>query len=124
MGKELLDGIGVFIPVTDLEKSTDWYCEMLGFEMLHNEQPEANTLKIWNGVVTFCLVKSSGVIPHEFPENNFSVDHYMNFHTGDIQTVHQDLKEKGANVCDVWEAYGMKGFELYDPDDNRFSVIE
>ncbi|WP_164669422.1 VOC family protein [Virgibacillus doumboii] len=124
MGKDLLYGIGIFIPVTDLKKSTDWYEKMLGFEMLHEDEPEANVLKIWNGVVTFCLVKSSDVEQPAFPENNYGVDHYMNFHTDDIQSIHQSLVEKSANVGDIHELGGMRGFDLFDPDGNRFSVIE
>ncbi|MBM7572899.1 VOC family protein [Aquibacillus albus] len=124
MQKDLLSGIGIFIPVSDLETSTNWYCEMLGFEVFIDDTPKANSLKIWDGVVTFCLVKSYDFNQPEFPKNDYNVDHYMNFHTGNIQALHQKLLEKGANVGDIHEFYGMKGFALYDPDNNRFSVIE
>lgn len=34
MDKGLLYGVGIFIPVTDLERSTQWYRKMLGLEIL------------------------------------------------------------------------------------------
>ncbi|WP_099159080.1 VOC family protein [Virgibacillus ndiopensis] len=124
MGNDLISGIGIFIPVTDLEKSTDWYRKMLGFEVLHRDAPKANVLKIWNGIVVFCLVKSNDIVQPEFPKNNYNVDHHMNFHTDDIHVIHQSLLEKGADIGDIHAFDGMKGFPLYDPDGNRFSVIE
>lgn len=96
---------------------------MLGFEVLHRDEPKANVLKIWNGVVVFCLVKSYEIVQPSFPKNDYNVDHYMNFHTDDIKKIHQSLLEKSANVGDIHEFYGMKGFELYDPDGNRFSAL-
>ncbi|HET7579273.1 MAG TPA: VOC family protein [Bacillales bacterium] len=124
MGKELLSGIGIFIPVTDIARSTNWYVKMLGFEVLHHDESEANVLKIWNGVVTFCLVKASDIVQPSFPKNDYHVDHYMNLHTDDIETIHERLLKNGADVGDIHEFYGMKGFEFYDPDGNRFSAIE
>lgn len=124
MGEELHSGVGIFIPVTDLERSTEWYANMLGFEVLFQDEPKANVLKIWNGVVQFCLVKAYDIVQPEFPKNDYHVDHYMNFHTDDIQAIHESLQEKGANVGEIHDIFGMKGFELYDPDGHRFSVIQ
>jgi hypothetical protein len=34
------------------------------------------------------------------------------------------LLDKGAKVSDIHQIDGMRGFELYDPDGNRFGVIQ
>lgn len=77
-----------------------------------------------NGVVCFCLVKADDIKQPTFPKNNYNVDHYFNFHTGDVETMHHLLLDKGANISDIHEIDGMRGFDLYDPDGNRFSVIQ
>jgi lactoylglutathione lyase len=124
MDKSLLNGVGIFIPVSDLERSTQWYNQMLGFEILHNDEPLANVLKMGDGVVVFCLVKSYNIEQPMFPKNEYNVDHYFNFHTGNIDKAYQLLLEKGANVGELHEFDGMRGFDIYDPDGNRFSVIK
>jgi hypothetical protein len=55
MSKGLPYGVGIFIPVSELDRSTTWYKEMLDFEILHTDEPLANVLKMGNGVVIFCL---------------------------------------------------------------------
>lgn len=124
MSKELLYGVGIFIPVSDLPRSTQWYQTMLNFELIHNDEPKANELKMGDGTVCFCLVKAEDIEQPVFPRNYYNVDHYFNFHTRDVETVHRQLQEKGANIGEIHEFYGLKGFELYDPDGNRFSVIQ
>lgn len=124
MPKNLLFGVGIFIPVSDLNKSTKWYQDMLGFEILHQDEPLANVLKMGNGEICFCLVKAYEINQPTFPKNDYNVDHYFNFHTQDVEAAYTALARKGANVSDILEFDGMKGFELYDPDGNRFSVIK
>ncbi|CAG9620026.1 VOC family protein [Sutcliffiella rhizosphaerae] len=124
MDKELLYGVGIFISVRDLEISTEWYRNMLGFEVLHNDEPQANVLIMGNGVVTFCLVKSYEITQPTFPRNDYNVNHYYGFHTRNVKAVHQQLLEKDANLSDIHEFDGMQGFHLYDPDGNRHSVVQ
>ncbi|WP_153729066.1 VOC family protein [Salinibacillus xinjiangensis] len=123
--KNLLTGIGVFIPVSNLKQSTKWYENMLGFKLVYSDVPSANTLALADGTITFCLVKTDEKIEQpRFPTNQYGVDHYFNFHTKKVDEIYQQLLDKGANVGDIHEVDGMRGFELYDPDGNRFSVIQ
>lgn len=123
MCQHLLYGVGVFIPVTDLEASTLWYQNMFGFEILHLDEPEANVLKMSNGVVTFCLVRAQNIVQPVFPENNYSVDHYFNFHTTDVEKIHREFQEKCASISEIHQFDGMRGFDLYDLDGNRFGIV-
>lgn len=122
MNKEIF-GVGIFIPVSNLEVSTKWYQNMFGFDILHPDEPDANVLKMGDGTVCFCLVKSSDITQPMFPKNNYSVDHYFNFHTSDVEKSYQSFIKKGANVSEILEFDGIKGFNLFDPDGNRFGVV-
>ncbi|GAA0338248.1 hypothetical protein GCM10008967_30640 [Bacillus carboniphilus] len=122
MSKEIF-GVGIFIPVSNLKVSTKWYQEMFGFEILHPDEPEANIMKMGDGTVVFCLVKSTDIIQPAFPKNNYSVDHYFNFHSSNVEKSYQNFQSKGANVSEIHEFDGMKGFSLFDPDGNRFGVV-
>jgi len=124
MSQHLLYGVGAFIPVSDLKASTSWYQNMFGFEVLHQDEPEANTLRMSNGVVIFCLVKSQNISQPKFPENNYSVNQYFNFLTTDVEKIHQELQDKGASTSEIHQFDGLRGFDLYDPDGNKFGVVE
>lgn len=124
MKKKLVNGLGIFIPVSDLERSTQWYKKMLDFELLHTDEPYANVMKMGDGIVVFCLVKSYEIKQPVFPKNNYGVDHYYNFHTGDVEGIHKSFVDKGANVSDIHSFDNMKGFSLYDPDGNRFGIVQ
>lgn len=123
MDKSLLDGVGVFVPVSDLATSTKWYREMFGFELIHQNEPEANVFKMGNRIVTFCLVKSDEIEQPTFPRNNYSVEHYFNFHTTDVDKAHQYFIDKGANVSKIHQYDSLRGFNLYDLDENEFGVV-
>lgn len=124
MENELLYGIGIFIPVSDLTVSTKWYETMLGFKILHHDEPNANVLQMGNGTVVFCLVKSYDIKQPQFPKNDYNVNQYFNFHTRDIDAIYKQLLNKGANVTAIHEFDGMRGFSLFDPDHNLFGVVQ
>lgn len=123
--KNNLFGIGIFIPVSNLDRSTEWYKNILGFEVVHNDEPEAVVLKMGDGTVRFCLVKCTDIKPLEFPKNNYEVDGYYNFHTNNVEEIHRVLSEKGANISEIHQlGDNMRGFQLIDPEGNRFGVIQ
>ncbi|MUT64636.1 VOC family protein [Paenibacillus sp. NEAU-GSW1] len=65
MSKPNLYGVGIFVPVSDLERSTKWYSEMLGFEITHRilKEKGANIGPIINydgGIRGFALYDPDG----------------------------------------------------------------
>ncbi|TES53242.1 VOC family protein [Halalkalibacterium halodurans] len=123
MNIDLLYGVGIFIPVRHLAKATDWYKEMLGFEMIHDDSPAANVLKVGDGTVTFCLVTCEDIEQPKFPQNDYEVNVYFNFHTNDVGKAHQLLSSKGANVGEIHDYGKVRGFDLIDLDGNHFGVV-
>ncbi|MFC5468257.1 VOC family protein [Cohnella suwonensis] len=124
MGKTTFYGVGIFVPVSDLERSTKWYEEMLGFEITHRDEPNATVMMMNDYKIIFCLVLSFDIEHRQFPRNNYQVTQYFNFHTEDVDGTYRDLKEKGADIGEI-ENFddGIRGFPLYDPDGNKFGVV-
>jgi lactoylglutathione lyase len=124
MGKSAFFGVGIFVPVSDLERSTKWYEEMLGFEITHRDEPNATVMMMNDYKIIFCLVLAFDLEYRRFPRNNYQVEQYFNFHTEDVDGAYRTLKEKGANIEEI-ESFdgGMRGFPLYDPDGNKYGVV-
>ncbi|WP_343221399.1 VOC family protein [Ornithinibacillus massiliensis] len=121
--EELLYGVGIFVPVTDLTRSKKWYMDMLGFELVHEDEPDAYTMKLGDRRVMICLVKCEQIEQPRFPKNNYAVDVYYNFHTDNVDAAYEDLLKKGANIGEIQNYDGIRGFDVRDPDGNRFGVV-
>jgi predicted lactoylglutathione lyase len=123
MSKTLFYGVGIFVPVSDLKRSTEWYTNLLGFEITHNDEPNAMVTMMNDEKIVFCLVRSYDIEQRPFPRNEYSVEQYFNFHTTDVDSVHRMFKQKGAIVGEIVDFDGMRGFSLIDPDGNRYGVV-
>ncbi|MEK8130058.1 VOC family protein [Paenibacillus filicis] len=124
MTKPTFYGVGIFVPVTNLERSTKWYTEMLGFEIIQRDEPNATVLMMNDHRVVFCLVLSFEIEHRSFPKNNYQVEQYFNFHTKDVNSSYQALKEKGADIGEIEQFDGgIRGFSLRDPDGNKYGVV-
>ena len=73
MSRPPLYGVGIFVPVSDLKRSTAWYTEMLGLEIIHRDEPDAIVMRMNDEKVSFCLVRSGEVKQPVFPNNNYGV---------------------------------------------------
>lgn len=122
MAKPQLYGVGIFVPVSNLRRSAAWYAQMLGLEIIHTDEPEAIVMRMNDEKVSFCLVRSDEIKQPVFPKNNYGVGQYFNIHAKDVEGMHQQLKAKGADVGDIEDFDGFKGFSLTDPDGNRYGV--
>lgn len=124
MSEATLTGVGIFVPVSDLKRSTQWYAEVLGFKLIDDATPNAMTFIMNDEKIMFCLVRSFDFQPQPFPKNRYRVEQYYSFHTPDVDGAHRSLKEKGANVGEIVRYGPMRGFAVYDPDGNRYLVVQ
>lgn len=115
---------GIFIPVTNLRKSIEWYTQCLGAECIY-EWPENSGADFVHGQSTagFSLVKVEESQPTEFKINEQYQNCYYNFTTFDIKSTYNRMKNDGVEVTEL-EDHGMIiGFDFIDPDGNPFSVV-
>ncbi|MDR6551803.1 VOC family protein [Paenibacillus qinlingensis] len=116
-------GVGIFVPVSDLKRSTEWYTRMLGFEIRHKDEPNATVTMMNDNKIIFCLVRSYNIEQKPFPKNDYGVGQYFNFHAYDVESAYNLLRQRGADVGEIEEFDGMRGFSIQDPDGNRYGVV-
>ncbi|MFC5468269.1 VOC family protein [Cohnella suwonensis] len=112
----------IFIPVTDLKKSADWYMRMFGMEMIEFEDRRAG-LAFPNRETFIVLWKVEKPQPVHFETGEFKM-HYYNFTTFDLSRSYRELAARGAVLSEIDEHPGIRFFETYDPDGNVVNIVE
>ena len=93
----------IFIPVTDVKKSSEWYEKYLG----------AKEIDSWEGGAGFYLPTI----------NENKKKSYYNFVVDDIEAAYQHFNAANITTTEI-DAYGdMKFFDFFDLDGNPFSVV-
>lgn len=113
---------GIFIPVTDIEKSTDWYVNFLGAKII-DSWGEGVGFYLPNGTAQLALVKVESPQATEFTIQGSRKNSYYNFVVDDIDMAHQHFKNNGIPTTEIDDLGGMKFFDFYDLDGNPFSVV-
>jgi glyoxylase I family protein len=115
---------GIFIPVTDMQRSADWYIRVFELEMIENSEictglafpGEATILNLW---------KVDRPQPTQFEMAGGYKISYYNFESFDIEFSHASLKEKGVDVMPIQnDAGGTRYFDCLDPDRNLIGIVE
>ncbi|MBB6670389.1 VOC family protein [Cohnella nanjingensis] len=123
-------------PVTDLKRSVDFYCNVLGFELVSADFQfgEAHiTLKNGNGPGIFLMeTKPEDVTPLKFvfPRSFFitnSTGHVtmVELLTNDLLALHERIKQAGAPIDKepvFTNDFGY--FTFYDPDGHYIRAVE
>src|SRR5690625_954050 len=116
MASPILNQIGtVFIPVSDIEKARDWYCDFLGLDN--------------DGEIQFdhLYVIPAGSIDIVLDSKIYSKDSIFkvpSFHlnTQSIEQAYQYMKSKGIKI--ISEIQNDHFFNFEDPDGNVLMVCE
>jgi len=114
---------GVFIPVTDLQRSMAWYEKWFGLELVSGGKGMAG-YKFPQGEALLALVqveKQQGV-QFELSEGNHNC--YFNFETVNIEAVHRSFMEQGVQVTEIFGGDTLRIFHMFDLDGNRLDVVE
>ncbi|WP_042470240.1 VOC family protein [Bacillus ndiopicus] len=118
---------GIFIPVTNLERSKKWYELNLGVtkveEWQENGEDHGVGYVFQGDTVGLALIKVEKPQPTEFIINKKSKNVYYNFVVDQIEPVLDMLKQNGVETTDIHDYGLMKGFDFFDPDGNSFSVV-
>ncbi len=104
----------LYIPVSNLIRSSNWYCEHLGFKV-HYEDSLFMELRTETGVRTILISNENGITSHMNYQNG--VQAAYGFIVSDIITAYQNLVDKGIKVGQISE-YAGKSFSFQDIDGN------
>ncbi|MEK4444053.1 VOC family protein [Niallia sp. FSL K6-0077] len=112
----------IFIPVTDMKKSTDWYVKFLGVKIIDSWEDGAG-FYLPAGTTQLALVKVESPQPTEFIIKGEQKNSYFNFIVDDIEAAHQQFRNNGIVTTEIDDFGGMKFFDFFDLDGNPFSVV-
>ncbi len=112
----------IFIPVTDIEKSTEWYVKFLGVKIIVS-WGDGTGFYLPNGSTQLALIKVESPQPTEFITKGNQKNSYFNFVVDDIETAHQHFINNGIATNEINDFDGMKFFDFFDLAGNPFSVV-
>lgn len=116
MNSPILNQIGtVFIPVKDIEKSSEWYCDLLGIE---------KTGEIQFGHLYVIPMEGMGIVLDSkiYSENNLFKAPVFHFNTENIEEAFTFLKNKGVDV--ITDIQHGHYFNFKDPDGNLLMICK
>lgn len=113
----------IFIPVTDVEASAEWFQKYLGVKTIDSWEDGAG-FYFPSGSTQLALVKVDSKQPTEFNAKGSQKNAYYNFVVEDIEAAHQHFKENGIVTTAIENYDGMKFFDFFDLDGNPFSVVQ
>ncbi|SMO43543.1 VOC family protein [Melghirimyces algeriensis] len=116
MKSPILNQIGtVFIPVSDIEKARDWYCDIL-------DLPTDGEIQF--GHLYVIPMNGTGIVLDSkiFSEETILKTPSFHFNTENIGEAYQFMKHKGVNIMTEIEHHHY--FTFKDPDGNHLMVCK
>jgi catechol 2,3-dioxygenase-like lactoylglutathione lyase family enzyme len=123
MSKKLIRIGTIYIPVTNVDLSSDWYINKLGAELSYKDQDKAILNFVHQSIF---LVKSDENQSSNFIDlygnEHFSLTFEVNGLTA-LEEIHRDFKENEIRVGEIEDrGHSGRNFVFYDLDGNKFDV--
>lgn len=123
MSEKLLRVGTTYIPVANVDRSSDWYVNKLGANLSYKDQDKA-ILNFANQSIF--LVKSNENQSSNFFDiygnERFSLTFEVNGINA-LKTIHKDFKQSEVKVGEIEDrGHTGRNFVFYDLDDNKFDV--
>ena len=118
------------IPVSNLQKSTDFYVNQIGFTLerppQRGNEGDANSLLRLGDSPTIFLHETTDVVRLQFQNYAKTYTHAIfEIHTERIEEFYRKLKQGGVEVGDRYDNPGCgKYFDVYDPDGHMMKVCQ
>ncbi|MBB6690445.1 VOC family protein [Cohnella xylanilytica] len=110
----------IFIHVTDLEKSVEWYSKLLGVEMIGEVHGPIHTFDMGAGRPGLTLDNHCFDDHYEFIPQNQPL---FNLSASDINAAYQHVKDLGAEmVTEIITYPDLSEFSFKDPDGNILMI--
>lgn len=110
----------VFMPVRNLDRAVNWYCQKLGLRLLHHWDQGAD-LEVGTGQTLLTLLKDLEMRPQVLPDDTMEMPHF-HFQSTAIQRTHRLLSNRGVQVTGLKEYDLVWCFHFRDPDGNLLGV--
>lgn len=118
------------LSITDLDQSTEWYCDVLGFEIVANTEGDGfsrNRLRQPDAGITLTLTAHQAGSADRFDERRTGLDH-VSFVVPSIDDIHdfkQCFQDRGVEHSDVKPTAGGAGgmITFRDPDNIQLEVF-
>jgi predicted enzyme related to lactoylglutathione lyase len=108
------------ILTNDLARSVKWYQDNFGFEVSVNNGENFAMLMIAPGV-PFFINKASGEITRNLLFHGGHLEE-IGFIADDMDNLHQQLKDNGTDVNDLYKDGEHWNMYLHDPDGNKICI--
>lgn len=112
----------IFMRVTDLERSIDFYTTQLGFKLRDTE--------VWDGTRAANLFTGKDLLLTLIEEDDVQVLQYplYNLVTENVREMYTNLKQRGYSVTELEQWDSERNHHLYfdvsDPDGHPVNIIE
>ncbi|MGN7177239.1 glyoxalase [Paenibacillus sp. FSL R5-0490] len=123
MSEKLLRVGTTYIPVTNVDLSSEWYVNKLGAELSYKDQDKA-ILNFANQSI-FLVKSKEGQSANFFDiygNERFSLTFEVNGLSA-LEAIHKDFKQNGIRVGEIEDrGHSGRNFVFYDLDGNKFDV--
>ncbi|MFC7364401.1 MULTISPECIES: VOC family protein [Bhargavaea] len=113
----------IFVPVSDLNHSADWYESRLDLKRI-GEWEGGIGYALPDGSAQLALVRTKTQQGTEFFVDEKERHVFFNLLVTDARDLHLKLSTRAVVTTPIKEANGMKYFDFFDLDGNTFSVVE
>lgn len=111
----------IIVRVKNLEESKNWYIENLSFFPVYSDEESKIVVFDLAGTTTLTLWQ---IDENETPNNINRGNTYAVFNCDNAEQIYKSLKKKGIVVDNFTTSEDVSLFNFYDPDWNKFEVIE
>lgn len=123
MSEKLIRVGTTYIPITNVELSSEWYVNKLGAELCYKDEDKA-ILNVANQSIF--LVKANGDQSSNFYDIHGNERFSLTFEVNGLnalEDIHRDFKENGLRVGEIEDrGHAGRNFVFYDLDGNKFDV--
>lgn len=123
MSEKLIRVGTTYIPITNVELSSEWYVNKLGAELCYKDEDKA-ILNVANQSIF--LVKANGDQSSNFYDIHGNERFSLTFEVNGLnalEDIHRDFKENGMRVGEIEDrGHAGRNFVFYDLDGNKFDV--
>ena len=110
----------LYIPVSDFERSVEWYQNVLDFQLKLSD-PLYKDLESPSGIRIMLIERRNNINSQMMYDTGAQASY--GFMVKNIEKVCSELISKGVKVTEIGDYQG-KSFSFFDPDDNKIEIWE